>query len=95
MVEDDADLLEAWQARSLLVELAGHGFEVVAALKADGIAIIYVSHRMDEIYRLSDWCSVLRDGSYVGTLDRENLSAEALVKMMVDADVARVAAGEA
>ncbi|SFD75393.1 sugar ABC transporter ATP-binding protein [Salipiger profundus] len=62
-------------------------FDVIAGLKAEGIAIIYISHRMDEIYRLSDWCSVLRDGSYVGTLDKENLNAEALVKMMVGRDV--------
>ncbi len=62
-------------------------FEVIAALKAEGIAIIYISHRMDEIYRLSDFCSVLRDGSYVGTLERENLSAETLVRMMVGRDV--------
>ena len=65
-------------------------FEVIAGLKAEGIAIIYISHRMDEIYRLSDWCSVLRDGSYVGTLDKENLNAEALVKMMVGRDVAQI-----
>lgn len=42
---------------------------------------------MDEIYRLSDCCSVLRDGSYVGTLEKDNLSAETLIKMMVGRDV--------
>ncbi|MBB4123659.1 sugar ABC transporter ATP-binding protein [Martelella radicis] len=58
-------------------------FDVIAALKADGIAIIYISHRMDEIYRLSDRCSVLRDGHYIGTLERNELSAERLISMMV------------
>ncbi|WP_244629713.1 sugar ABC transporter ATP-binding protein [Martelella limonii] len=58
-------------------------FEVIAALKADGIAIIYISHRMDEIYRLADRCSVLRDGRYIGTLTRDQLSAERLISMMV------------
>ena len=58
-------------------------FEVIARMKAQGIAIIYISHRMEEIYRLSDRCSVLRDGAFVGTLDREDLNAEALVSMMV------------
>ncbi|SFB08480.1 monosaccharide ABC transporter ATP-binding protein, CUT2 family [Poseidonocella pacifica] len=62
-------------------------FDVIASLKADGIAIIYISHRMDEIYRLSDRCSVLRDGGYVGTLDRDELDATRLVKMMVGRDV--------
>ncbi|HEY0212042.1 MAG TPA: sugar ABC transporter ATP-binding protein [Paenirhodobacter sp.] len=62
-------------------------FEVIARLKADGIAIIYISHRMEEIYALSDRCSVLRDGVYVGTLDRAELSAERLVSMMVGRDL--------
>lgn len=62
-------------------------FEVIALLKADGIAIIYISHRMEEIYALADRCSVLRDGVYVGTLDRADLSAQALVQMMVGRDL--------
>jgi len=62
-------------------------FEVIARLKSEGIAILYISHRMEEIYRLSDRCSVLRDGTYVGTLDRDELNAERLVSMMVGRDV--------
>ncbi|WP_420870490.1 sugar ABC transporter ATP-binding protein [Frigidibacter albus] len=77
-------------------------FDVIADLKAQGIAIVYISHRMDEIYRLSDRCSVLRDGGYVGTLDRAELSASKLVSMMVGRDLStfykkdhkQVAAGE-
>jgi ribose transport system ATP-binding protein len=60
-----------------------HLFELIKRLRDDGIAIIYISHRMAEIYELSDRVSVLRDGSYVGTLDRTELSAERLVQMMV------------
>ncbi|AMM86226.1 sugar ABC transporter ATP-binding protein [Martelella sp. AD-3] len=62
-------------------------FDVIAALKADGIAIIYISHRMEEVYRLADRCSVLRDGKYIGTLDRDELSAERLISMMVGRDL--------
>ena len=62
-------------------------FEVIAGLKAEGIAVIYISHRMEEIYRLSDRCSVLRDGTYVGTLDKNELNAERLVAMMVGRDI--------
>jgi ribose transport system ATP-binding protein len=62
-------------------------FDVIARLKADGIAIIYISHRMEEIYQLSDRVSVLRDGAYVGTLDRDSLSAGKLVSMMVGRDL--------
>lgn len=62
-------------------------FEVIHNLKKEGIAVIYISHRMEEIYRLADRCSVLRDGTYVGTLEREELSASRLVSMMVGRDL--------
>jgi len=62
-------------------------FALVRQLRADGIALIYISHRMAEVYELADRVSVLRDGAYVGTLTREELSAEALVKMMVGRDL--------
>ncbi|UWU26132.1 sugar ABC transporter ATP-binding protein (plasmid) [Rhizobium sp. CB3060] len=62
-------------------------FEVIAALKQRGIAVIYISHRMEEIYRLADRVSVLRDGKYVGTLTRADLSAERLISMMVGRDL--------
>ncbi len=58
-------------------------FDVIESLKEDNIAIIYISHRMEEVYKLADRCSVLRDGKYIGTLEREELSAEKLVSMMV------------
>ena len=44
-------------------------FEVILRLKAEGLAIIYISHRMAEVYELSERVSVLRDGGYVGTLE--------------------------
>ena len=62
-------------------------FTLVRKLRQEGIALIYISHRMAEVYELSDRVSVLRDGSYVGTLNREEISAEALVKMMVGRDL--------
>ncbi|QRM34044.1 sugar ABC transporter ATP-binding protein [Microvirga sp. VF16] len=62
-------------------------FGVVRQLRADGLAIVYISHRMNEVYALSDRVSVLRDGSYVGTLDREDILPEAVVQMMVGRDL--------
>ncbi len=58
-------------------------FELIKKLRSEGLAIIYISHRMAEIYELSDRVSVLRDGQYIGSLMRDNLSASELVKMMV------------
>lgn len=62
-------------------------FELIRQLRAAGLAIIYISHRMAEVYELSDRVSVLRDGTYAGTLERAELSAERLVKMMVGRDL--------
>jgi ribose transport system ATP-binding protein len=62
-------------------------FALIRSLRAAGLAIIYISHRMGEVYDLSDRVSVLRDGGYVGTLERKDLSAERLVQMMVGRDL--------
>jgi ribose transport system ATP-binding protein len=62
-------------------------FALVRQLRAEGIALIYISHRMAEIYELADRVSVLRDGTYVGTLAHDEISADALVKMMVGRDL--------
>ncbi|CAB1211085.1 sugar ABC transporter ATP-binding protein [Serratia liquefaciens] len=58
-------------------------FELIKRLRDEGMAIIYISHRMAEVYELSDRVSVLRDGQYVGSLMRDKLSASELVRMMV------------
>ena len=62
-------------------------FALIRQLRSEGIALIYISHRMAEVYELSDRVSVLRDGSYVGTIERAELTADALVKMMVGRDL--------
>ncbi len=58
-------------------------FKQIEKLKTQGIAIIYISHRMDEIKRIADRITVLRDGNFVGTLVREEFDREKLIKMMV------------
>jgi ribose transport system ATP-binding protein len=62
-------------------------FQLIRSLRAEGLAIVYISHRMAEVYDLSDRVSVLRDGGYVGTLRRDELSADRLVQMMVGRDL--------
>src|ERR1700752_1204459 len=58
-------------------------FEVVRQLRSEGMAIIYISHRMAEVYELADRLSVLRDGEYVGELKRPEFSADKVIEMMV------------
>jgi rhamnose transport system ATP-binding protein len=58
-------------------------FRIVRLLKARGVGIIYISHRMDEIFTLGDRVTVLRDGAYVGTRQVARTNAGELVQMMV------------
>ncbi|MGQ9366809.1 sugar ABC transporter ATP-binding protein [Azospirillum sp. ST 5-10] len=58
-------------------------FQIIAKLKARGVAVIYISHRMEEIMRLSDDVTVIRDGAFVGTMRREDTTIERLIAMMV------------
>jgi ribose transport system ATP-binding protein len=58
-------------------------FEVVRQLRAEGLAIIYISHRMAEVYELADRLTVFRDGEYVGELVRSEFSGEKVIEMMV------------
>lgn len=62
-------------------------FALIKRLRNEGMAILYISHRMDEIDELADEVTVLRDGTYVGTLERAELSRDKLVKMMVGRDL--------
>ena len=58
-------------------------FEIIDKLKKDGVSIIYISHRMDELLRISDNITVMRDGEYIGTVPREKADIDGLIKMMV------------
>lgn len=58
-------------------------FEIVADLKAKGMAIVFVSHRMEEIFRVADRATVLRNGKTVGTTAITETTEEKLVSMMV------------
>ena len=58
-------------------------FKIVRKLRDEGIAVIYISHRMAEVNALADCVTVLRDGAYVGELAREELDPGKIVQMMV------------
>lgn len=58
-------------------------FEVVNSLRERGVSIIYVSHRMEEIFQICDRITVLRDGEYIGTENIKDTSFDEVVRMMV------------
>lgn len=61
--------------------------EVVKELRAQGVAIIYISHRLNEMEQIADRVVVLRDGANVGTLARDEITHDRMVKMMVGRDL--------
>jgi ribose transport system ATP-binding protein len=61
--------------------------EVIAGLKAQGIAVIFISHRLHEIERSADRVIALRDGSLAGTLARAEVSHDRMVKLMIGRDL--------
>ena len=58
-------------------------FKIMREMKVKGIGMIYISHRMDEINRISDRVTVMRDGEYVGTVNTADVTKDDIVKMMV------------
>lgn len=60
-----------------------HLFRLIHRLRSQGIAIVYISHRMAEVYALADRLTVLRDGQRIGTLGKAEINAERVVQMMV------------
>lgn len=62
-------------------------FSRIRKLKADGVSIIYISHRMEELFEIGDRVTVLRDGSVVGTRDIADVTKPELIRMMVDREL--------
>ena len=58
-------------------------FDIIARLKSNGVAVVYISHRLDEIFRVADRVTVLRDGRLVGTLPIAQATQPQLIGMMV------------
>ncbi len=61
-------------------------FAIIADLKASGISIVYISHRFEEILRITDRITVMRDGGYVGDLITKDTNHDQLVSMMIGRD---------
>ena len=58
-------------------------FRIVEDLKSKGVAIVYISHKMDEILRISDEVTIMRDGQYIGTWDAKGLTTDFIITKMV------------
>ncbi|MCC7161796.1 MAG: sugar ABC transporter ATP-binding protein [Anaerolineae bacterium] len=68
---------------ALTSEETEHLFQVLYQLRSQGVAILYVSHRLEEVMRLADRITVLRDGKYIETLDASQATVDQLIEKMV------------
>src|SRR5699024_10875664 len=62
-------------------------FELINSMREDGIGLVYISHRMEEVWQLSDRITIFRDGNLVTTVDRDELTPSQVVNRMVGRDV--------
>jgi inositol transport system ATP-binding protein len=83
-VSRKADLIIMDEPTSAITEKeVAHLFSIIKDLKQRGVAVIYITHKMDEVFAITDEVSVYRDGEFVGREDSANLTRENLIKMMV------------
>lgn len=91
----DAKLIIMDEPNSSLTESESERlFEVIRNLQNQNIAVIYVSHKIEEVLRISDRISVLRDGNHVGTIPRAEASVDQVIQMMVGRELRREHKGE-
>ncbi len=62
-------------------------FAIIRRLKSEGVGVVYISHKMDEIRRISDRVTVMRDGAYVGTVRADDTPISTIISMMVGRDL--------
>ncbi|MDW8060752.1 MAG: sugar ABC transporter ATP-binding protein [Thermomicrobium sp.] len=72
---------------SLSLQETARLFEILRGLRAQGVAIIYISHRLEEVFAIADRVTVLRDGRVVGTQPIGEATREGLIRMMVGRDL--------
>ncbi|WP_162272147.1 sugar ABC transporter ATP-binding protein [Murdochiella vaginalis] len=65
-------------------------FQIICSLRDSGITVVYISHRMEEIYRIGDRVTVLKDGGYVGTWDLSSINPQQLIVKMVGRELGDV-----
>lgn len=72
---------------SLTVEEVNHLFRIMNKLCDDGVGIIYISHRMDEILKISSEVTVMRDGKWIATRPASELDSNEIIRLMVNRDM--------
>ncbi len=90
-VSFNSDVLIMDEPTSALTEReVAHLFRIIKALKAEGKGIIYITHKMSELFEIADEVSVFRDGKYIATKPSRELSRDDIIKMMVGREISQM-----
>lgn len=65
-------------------------FKIVNNLKKEGVSFIFITHKMDEVFKIADEITVMRDGKYVGTEAASNMTKDKLIQMMVGREITHI-----
>ena len=65
-------------------------FKILKSLKKSGISILYISHRLEEVFKISDRVTILRDGEKINTFDTKDISKEDLIKNMIGHEIKKL-----
>lgn len=90
-VSNDAKLIIMDEPTTALTEMEVEQlYKIIDTVKKRGIAIIFISHKLDEVFKVSDEITVIRDGQYVGTKPIDQVTKEELISMMVGRDMSEM-----
>ena len=74
---------------SLTETEVNHLFKIIKRLQSEKVAIIYISHKMEEILKISDEVTIMRDGQYIATRSAKDLTTDEIIKLMVGRDLSQ------
>lgn len=90
-VSYESDVLIMDEPTSALTETeVGHLFEIIRDLRSHGIGIVYITHKMNELFEIADEFSVFRDGKYIGTHASTVVTRDDIIKMMVGREITQM-----
>ncbi|MEH3022303.1 MAG: sugar ABC transporter ATP-binding protein [Pseudomonas oryzihabitans] len=90
-VSYDSDVLIMDEPTSAITETeVAHLFSIIADLKAQGKGIVYITHKMDEVFQIADEVAVFRDGEYIGLQRADSMNGDGLIAMMVGRELTQL-----
>ena len=90
-VSYDSDILIMDEPTSAITEKeVAHLFSIIADLRAQGKGIIYITHKMNEVFSIADEVAVFRDGAYIGLQRADSMDGDSLVSMMVGRELSQL-----